>query len=420
VFRSVAVTNMKAIGPRVDIALAPLTLLVGPNGVGKSTILEAIALMAQSVRPSMRLGLVVEGNTRLMDIGGGVQGLHHGARPERPLRIEASWHPSGLDPIACWFEVAGDGPAAPGAWTQGLQSGEPTIRFERLRGLAGARAVMSGGPTGEVQVQGSVERFLDEGLFLPLSNLAPPDALNIWKLSADRLASFFTSPSLRYIGALRGGPLVSLEARGTATTAGRHGEHSIRLLSSLELRGQRERKQWMKKLAHRFGLAELAAGYAGDQAVEATYEDVYALLRLGVGSAGFGSQQALPILTDLATLPPGGTLLVEEIEHSSHPAWVADWGLTLAEAAGKMGVQIIATTHAPDLVLSAARAVKQGLLPPESLAVYELTRGEAGVGARRWQVDANGRFEEGWIETFASAERKLLGDLLGDDDAKKG
>src|SRR5262249_45428811 len=158
-----AVTNMKAIGPRVDIALAPLTLLVGPNGVGKSTVLEAIALMAQSARPSMRVGLVVEGNTRLMDIGGGVQALHHGVRPELPLRIEASWHPPGLDPIACWFEVAGDGPAAPGTWTQGLASGDAAIRFERFPGYAGACAVMSGEPAGKVQVQGSAERFLDEG-----------------------------------------------------------------------------------------------------------------------------------------------------------------------------------------------------------------------------------------------------------------
>jgi hypothetical protein len=364
---------------------------------------------------------VAEGETRLTIIGGGVQALHHGAQAQAPLRIEASWHPPDYEPIDCWFEVAGDSLNAPGTWTQGLRSGNSTIRFERRNvPTTGPQVwcVMAGSPAGETSVQGPLERFLDEGLFVTGSGSEELlRGLSVWKLYADRVASFFASPNLRYISALRGGPLMSPEAKGTATTAGRHGEHTIRLLSALELRGQRDRKQWMRRLAERFGLPDLSAGYAGDQAVEATYDDVYAAIRLGVGSAGFGSQQALPILTDLATLPAGGTLLVEEIEHSSHPEWVSAWGETLAEAAGKVGVQIIATTHAPDLVLSAARAVKKGVLAPESLAVYELTRGAEGVEAKRWQVDAHGRFEEGWIETFASAERKLLGDLLSDDDA---
>ena len=44
----VSITNFKSIGePGVDLELKPLTLLVGPNGGGKSSILEAIAVAAQ-------------------------------------------------------------------------------------------------------------------------------------------------------------------------------------------------------------------------------------------------------------------------------------------------------------------------------------------------------------------------------------
>lgn len=44
----VAITNFKSIGdPGVDLELKPLTLLVGPNGGGKSSILEAIAVAIQ-------------------------------------------------------------------------------------------------------------------------------------------------------------------------------------------------------------------------------------------------------------------------------------------------------------------------------------------------------------------------------------
>ena len=44
----VAIKNFKSIGdPGVDLELKPLTLLVGPNGGGKSSILEAIAVASQ-------------------------------------------------------------------------------------------------------------------------------------------------------------------------------------------------------------------------------------------------------------------------------------------------------------------------------------------------------------------------------------
>ena len=51
----VAIQNFKSIGePGVDLELKPLTLLVGPNGGGKSSILEAIAVAVQE-NPSGRL-----------------------------------------------------------------------------------------------------------------------------------------------------------------------------------------------------------------------------------------------------------------------------------------------------------------------------------------------------------------------------
>jgi len=44
----VTIENFKSIGePGVDLELKPLTLLVGPNGGGKSSILEAIAVAIQ-------------------------------------------------------------------------------------------------------------------------------------------------------------------------------------------------------------------------------------------------------------------------------------------------------------------------------------------------------------------------------------
>lgn len=45
----IAVENFKSIGKRIELELKPLTILVGPNASGKSSILEALPLLVQSI-----------------------------------------------------------------------------------------------------------------------------------------------------------------------------------------------------------------------------------------------------------------------------------------------------------------------------------------------------------------------------------
>ena len=50
-FTRIDLTNFRAIGPRpLNLPLRPLTLPVGENGSGKSSVLQAIALTAQSAK----------------------------------------------------------------------------------------------------------------------------------------------------------------------------------------------------------------------------------------------------------------------------------------------------------------------------------------------------------------------------------
>ena len=54
VIKKVVIKNFKCI-KELELELAPLTILVGPNSSGKSSILEALALMAQCAK-SMTFG----------------------------------------------------------------------------------------------------------------------------------------------------------------------------------------------------------------------------------------------------------------------------------------------------------------------------------------------------------------------------
>jgi energy-coupling factor transporter ATP-binding protein EcfA2 len=92
--RRVRARNFKAIGDTgIDMELLPLTLLVGENGSGKSSILEAIGVFAQSALPSNRIGWVTDGP--LLTITEEV--ARHGRSEMAPLEV------------ALWADIDGPG-----------------------------------------------------------------------------------------------------------------------------------------------------------------------------------------------------------------------------------------------------------------------------------------------------------------------
>jgi predicted ATPase len=88
--KRVKIQNFKSIGePGVDLELKPLTFLVGPNGGGKSSILDALALASQEVSPKTREGRPFFSYIRLED-------LHFRHQPNTfTIQIEVSSNGSG-------------------------------------------------------------------------------------------------------------------------------------------------------------------------------------------------------------------------------------------------------------------------------------------------------------------------------------
>ncbi len=419
----VRIANFKAIGSSgVHIVLAPLTIFVGPNGAGKSSVLEGIGLLAQSARPSNRIGLITEG--RLVALGEDFTALYHDRVTSQALQLGLTWRDSSKTPeISCSLSVRDAQRSHSGDWRQSLHSGESGIDFfkEPVGEGGGYRLIaeLSGGTSGRFWVGGNPDRFLDEQLFA-IQGPNPPNAtqaalLTPWKQAADSIAGFLSSTRLRYLSALRGGRLMEEEQKGEAATAGVHGLNTVRLLSRIKATGTKDKRDRLERLAARFGMPDLTAGYSGEGLLRAEFEaEAAPNTRLPVFFAGFGSQHALPVIADFVDAASGTTILVEEIEHSSHPQWVRQWGQTLGEVVSDWGLQVVTTTHAPTLVLAVALAVRKRLLRPDQVAIYEFTLRKGAVTTQRLEFDESGKLDRGWISTFAQTESELLDELLPD------
>jgi AAA ATPase domain/Protein of unknown function (DUF3696) len=103
--RELRIENLKAFGGFHRLSLAPLTLIYGANSAGKSTLIQSLLLLKQTLESSDpdRAELVVRGS--LADLGS-VPGIISGHQLDRPLEIGLT-----IDPARAFY-TSGLGPGS--------------------------------------------------------------------------------------------------------------------------------------------------------------------------------------------------------------------------------------------------------------------------------------------------------------------
>ncbi len=129
-------------------------------------------------------------------------------------------------------------------------------------------------------------------------------------------------------------------------------------------------------------------------------------------NVGFGLTYCLPIIVACLAAPKGALLLLENPEAHLHPRGQSALGQLLARCAAD-GVQIVVETHS-DHVLNGIRvAAKRAEISNEDVAVHFFSRnvesGETSITSPVLQV--NGRFSD-WPEGFFDEWSKALDELL--------
>ena len=90
-------------------------------------------------------------------------------------------------------------------------------------------------------------------------------------------------------------------------------------------------------------------------------------------NVGFGLTYCLPVVTALLAAPAGALLLLENPEAHLHPRGQAALGTLLAKCAAD-GVQVIVETHSDHLLNGIRLAVKHRELPPANVNICNFTR----------------------------------------------
>ncbi len=121
--------------------------------------------------------------------------------------------------------------------------------------------------------------------------------------------------------------------------------------------------------------------------------------RVNIADVGVGVSQTLPVLVALHAAKPGQLVYVEQPETHLHPRAQFDLAQILASAA-KRGVRVVVETHSSILLLGVQTLVAEGKLGPDKVKLHWFQREKDGrTVVRSGELDEAGRFGD-WPEDF--------------------
>ena len=368
---------------RLQLPLRPLTLLSGTNASGKSSVLQALALLHQTMREhewsyrlmlngsAIRLGTAADVIDRVHGHNECGIALHDGDE----TRVE--WEFAGEREEMAMVVRRSCGEISDGtSWdtdAEGMIWGtnEGAVQETQASDIAGATKGMGWGADG---MSWDIDESKPLHCLLPFSMRArSPNS----RLLTDRLRG------LTYLTAERQGPRESypLDDPQLAPVVGPNGEHAVSIVhlgrDALVLDGLR----LQEVPPHRFRQVEARMGSFFPGCALAINQVPHAsAVTLGIRASrgtdfyrpthtGFGLTQVLPIVVASLSAGRDDLLLIENPEVHLHPAGQVAMGKFLAEVA-EAGVQVIIETHSDHVLNGIRRAVKSDAFSSDSVALH--------------------------------------------------
>ena len=410
----IAVRGFKSIADEQQIELRPLTLLAGANSSGKSSLMQPVLLLKQTLEaPSDPGALLLDGpNVRFTSAEQLLNRVsRNGGKPEFAVRIQ-------------------------------LSSGrriEVVFRREESTGFeVDTMSYSDDGETRRIVPEMSTDEILE---VLPDYARALHDSLQrmrteklCWFVYRERCFLSFELDPKANVGAGPGAYKVSPGARFV--------RHLQRLMHLPGLRGNPQRTypkraggplfpgafqdyvasiitQWQSKGDPR--LPQLAAALEDmglTWKVEAQpIDDTQVELRVGrlthsgpgdkdlvsIADVGFGVSQSLPVLVALIVAEPGQVVYLEQPEMHLHPRAQRRLAHVLADAANR-GVIVVAETHSALLLREVQTLVATGKLSTDKVKLHWFQRQEDGrTVVTPADLDENGAYGD-WPEDFDEVE----------------
>jgi len=348
----------------IEVGIKPLTVLSGVNGMGKSSFMQSLLLLRQSVLESGGLaGARLNGS--LVSLGYADDVLYENAQSDETIvfTLTDSFHSASFNY----------------SYNKG----------SRLLNLVGELPTIS-----------NLSLFGEDFYYLKAERIGPRTAFD----SVDSGNSPFNR--IGNAGEYCASLLASYERMPIGSELLLHEQEPLN-----ELRIQVE--AWLSEIG------QTPRIHLNEHSSMDRVSMQFSFMRDGIPSGnyrptnvGFGLTYTLPIFVAALLAKPGGVLLIENPEAHLHPKGQSAMGRFLCQVAAS-GVQVFVETHSDHLLNGIRIATKKGLITPDdvSLHFFHREKDAQATTVTTPRLDKHGRLDR-WPEGFFDEWENGLSELL--------
>jgi len=418
---SLSIKNFKSLADTKALAIRPLTFLVGPNSSGKTSIMQVLLLLRQTVESrDLKNPLSINGPYVQLGSYPDLLFMHD---PKARLQIEIQFPvapgPGLYIPANIFSQTYEHARAIKlsvefGYNKKTMQVFLQTCTFELLP--QEYKVVISRAQTGKYQVQlhrpsdglstsqplriQGVEKFYA----VRTINLAAKQAVFMFRRNLNLLLNSLARQveelfkELFYIGPLREWPRRIYIATGEAPQdVGLKGELSVDVLW-VQARTKQTREKLLGKVNHwmrEFGFSlTVELSRVGGNNYSVMFRDPHTELEVNLADVGFGASQVLPIVIEGFYARDRAMLLVEQPEIHLHPRAQANLGDLLIDIATSGGRKtLLVETHSEHVLSRIRRRVAERKLSKSDVAIYYCEPSRKGTLVREIALNENGQYE---------------------------
>jgi hypothetical protein len=416
---SISVSGYKALRDSSSIEVRPLTILAGANSSGKSSIIQPVLLLKQTLEASYDPGpLLLDGpNVRFTSTKQLLARLPHGKTADR-FKIELG--------ISDTFSYELTFIRMP---QKGIQLESMTFgtdgHFTTISADMSSEQLLKVLPESTRNLQEVLGKRNDQTAFewkvvrerclltVALLQTAPRGSVFSYTVPAwDYSLLEAQIRSLIHVPGLRGNPERTYKTTAIGDQFPGTFENYVASVISHWKSTKDDRLVELGRALETLGLTwKVDARQVDDTQVELLVGRLPHPARAGaqdlvsVADVGFGTSQVLPVLVALLTAKPGQLVHLEQPEIHLHPRAQAAMAQVLVDAA-KRGVRVIAETHSSLLLLAIQTLIAEGSIAPDNVKLHWFKRGEDGATQiASTDLDDAGAFGD-WPEDFGEVAMK--------------
>jgi predicted ATPase len=421
----VTVGGFKSLAQEQSIDIRPLTILAGANSSGKSSIMQPLLLLKQTLESSFDPGtLLLDGpnlkftsSKQLFSLPGLAEtgnAFHVGFTVNERVTLSTCYEMKkyGIDILSMSF-LKGNRKIE---FKQNMSSDEiekvlQNKRINKIKDLiVKDRCFLNLAYVRQNSITYNDDNVLFTAAWIYYENPLKTKSFNY------RFDSHITN--IIHVPGLRGNPSRTYPVAAVgAHYPGTFEKYTASVINEWEVLGNTEELDRLSSNLKSLGLSwKVSARRINDTQIELQVGRLPQSGRgardvVSIADVGLGVSQALPVLVALQAAAPGQLVYLEQPEIHLHPRAQTAMATVLANAA-KRGVRVVVETHSDLLILGIQTEVAKGNLPPELVKLHWFQRRKDGTtqitSADLDEAGTSGDWPEDFDDVRLNAQSEFL------------